>query len=109
VQLKSILLAMYFGADHVVWAHQIGLVSNKDSLARWSKVSLWSWALGSVAAGLGEVYNLSQVDLERREGESAEEYGKRQELNRAVVNQKLLVVIHCALQVRCCCCCCWWC
>ncbi len=23
------LMAVYFGADHVVWAHQIGLISDK--------------------------------------------------------------------------------
>ena len=34
LQLKGVLMAIYFGADHVVWAGQAGLVSNKQLLER---------------------------------------------------------------------------
>ncbi len=34
MQLKGVLMAIYFGADHVVWAGQAGLVSNKTLLER---------------------------------------------------------------------------
>ena len=34
MQLKNVLMAVYFGADHVVWAGQAGIVSNKDFLSR---------------------------------------------------------------------------
>ena len=33
-QLKGVLMAVYFGADHVVWAGQAGLVSDKQLLER---------------------------------------------------------------------------
>ena len=33
-QLKGVLMAVYFGADHVVWAGQAGLVPNKQLLER---------------------------------------------------------------------------
>ncbi len=36
LQLKGVLMAIYFGADHVVWAGQAGLVSNKQTLERYS-------------------------------------------------------------------------
>ena len=35
LQLKGVLMAIYFGADHVVWAGQAGLVSNKQLLERY--------------------------------------------------------------------------
>lgn len=41
-------MATYFSADHVVWAYQIGLIADKKTGERAQKVSLWSWALGSV-------------------------------------------------------------
>ena len=34
LQLKGLLMAIYFGADHVVWAGQAGLVANKQLLER---------------------------------------------------------------------------
>ena len=34
VQLKSILMAIYFGADHVVWASQAGIYTNKEVIDR---------------------------------------------------------------------------
>lgn len=30
LQLKSILMAIYFAGDHVVWASQAGLYTNKE-------------------------------------------------------------------------------
>lgn len=29
LQLKALLMAIYFAADHVVWAHQIGIITDK--------------------------------------------------------------------------------
>jgi hypothetical protein len=48
LQLKDLLMATYFAADHVVWTFQIGLISDKKTGERAQKASLWSWALGSV-------------------------------------------------------------
>ena len=33
-QLKQVLMAVYFGADHVVWASQAGLYTNKQAVER---------------------------------------------------------------------------
>ena len=33
-QLKQVLMAVYFGADHVVWASQAGLYTNKQAIER---------------------------------------------------------------------------
>ena len=38
VQLKALLNAVYFGADHVVWASQAGLTTNKALVDRAQKV-----------------------------------------------------------------------
>lgn len=60
-QLKDVLMALYFAADHVVWAHQIGLLTNKKAGERAQKVSLYSWALGSVATMVLEANTILAV------------------------------------------------
>jgi hypothetical protein len=43
LQGKAILMALYFGGDHFVWTHQIGIVpENKTAAERWQKISLYS-------------------------------------------------------------------
>ena len=34
LQLKGILMAIYFGADHIVWASQAGLYTDKEGIER---------------------------------------------------------------------------
>ena len=34
MQLKNVLMAAYFAADHVVWAGQAGVLEDKDVMAR---------------------------------------------------------------------------
>ena len=34
LQLKGILMAIYFGADHIVWASQAGLYTDKQGTER---------------------------------------------------------------------------
>jgi hypothetical protein len=48
LQAKGLLMAVYFGADHFVWAYQIGLITDKMVGERWQKTSLYAWAAGSV-------------------------------------------------------------
>lgn len=60
-QVKDVLMALYFAADHVVWAHQIGLLQDKRTGERAQKVSLWSWALGSVATMILEANTILAV------------------------------------------------
>lgn len=33
-KLKNLLMAIYFAGDHVVWAGQAGLITNKETLQR---------------------------------------------------------------------------
>lgn len=61
LQVKDVLMALYFAADHVVWAHQIGLLQDKKAGERAQKVSLWSWALGSVATMVLEANTILRV------------------------------------------------
>jgi len=37
---KSVLMAIYFGADHFVWAYQIGLLNDKATGERVQKVNI---------------------------------------------------------------------
>lgn len=34
LQVKAVLMAVYFAADHVVWANQAGIYNNKESVDR---------------------------------------------------------------------------
>lgn len=54
-QLKSALNALYFGADHVVWASQAGLVTDKAKVDRAQKISLYSWLGASCCTIAGEL------------------------------------------------------
>lgn len=64
MQLKDLLLATYFAADHVVWAFQIGLIQDKTVGERAQKVSLWGWALGSVLTMVIEANNIVSVSAD---------------------------------------------
>ncbi|KAG2435495.1 hypothetical protein HYH02_011790 [Chlamydomonas schloesseri] len=93
-KVKAVLMAVYFGADHVVWAHQIGLISDKKVGERYQKLSLWSWALGSVCTVATESYQIAAKSVVRKEGESEEDYAKRVEEVKKQINQHLFVLIH---------------
>lgn len=97
-KVKDLLMATYFAADHVVWAHQIGLLSNKRHGERAQKVSLWAWALGSLTTMVLEANAILATSSRRRAGESDAEWAKRQEAARAEVNAHLLVFVHGFLQ-----------
>lgn len=47
-------MATYFAADHVVWAHQIGLLNNKAAGERAQKVAAAAaaWPRGPLCSGL---------------------------------------------------------
>lgn len=99
MQLKDILMAIYFAADHVVWAFQIGLVTDKTTGERAQKVSLWGWALGSVCTILLEANGIAQASARRLPNEGDVEWAKRQEAARKEINQRLLVLVHGLVQV----------
>ncbi|PNH09763.1 Peroxisomal membrane protein 11D [Tetrabaena socialis] len=97
-KVKLALMAVYFGADHVVWAHQIGLITDKKVGERYQKLSLWSWALGSVCTLAAEGYSIAAQSVVRKEGESEEDYCKRVEEVKKQINQRLLVIVHALFQ-----------
>lgn len=93
LKLKDVLMALYFAADHVVWAYQIGLVTDKVVGERMQKISLWSWALGSVCGVVSESTAIVRLS-KRREGESEEQWAAREESIRGEVNTRLLALVH---------------
>ncbi|KAF8059207.1 lvsF [Scenedesmus sp. PABB004] len=97
-KVKDALMATYFAADHVVWAFQIGLVSSKQTGERAQKVSLWSWALGSVVTMIMEANAILSLSSRRLPGESDAEWARRQDAARADINGRLLVFLHGGLQ-----------
>ncbi|KXZ52234.1 hypothetical protein GPECTOR_10g865 [Gonium pectorale] len=97
-KVKAVLMAVYFGADHVVWAHQIGLIADKKVGERYQKLSLWSWALGSVCTVAAESWQIAALSVVRKEGESEDEYAKRVEDVKKQINQRLFLVVHALVQ-----------
>ena len=57
---------MYFGGDHVVWASQAGIYSNKEVIDRAQKVSLWAWFGASTCTIINEVVELSNMAPRKR-------------------------------------------
>ena len=57
-------MALYVGADHVVWATSAGVLSGGDAKARgarFQKVSLWAWFVASVASAAAQTGDLTQA------------------------------------------------
>ena len=46
---KNIGMALYFGCDHVVWAHAAGVVKDAALAKNMQKLSLWGWFIASCA------------------------------------------------------------
>ncbi|GAB4820863.1 hypothetical protein N2152v2_007909 [Parachlorella kessleri] len=96
-KLKPILMAIYFGADHIVWAQQAGILNNKELTDKAQKASLYGWFGGSLCTIVGEIYELAALCM-KREGESEEEYRGRVAKARPEINKRLLVLIHALTQ-----------
>eukprot|EP00967_Tisochrysis_lutea_P141523 scaffold260118_cov21-Tisochrysis_lutea.AAC.2 len=60
-------MAVYFGADHFVWAYQIGLLNDKQTGERFQKVSVSAWALGSVCTIISESWQIARLSVTRKE------------------------------------------
>lgn len=93
-KLKGVLMAIYFGADHVVWAGQAGLVSNKTLLERFQKASLYGWAGGSLCTVISESWELVQLNKIKRKDESEEAWQARQAKAISEINSHSLVLFH---------------
>ena len=93
-------MAVYFAADHVVWAGQAGLTTDAKKLARWQKVSLWAWFGGSVCTLLQECEEIGVLAATKRPGEPVPEWRARQAKAAAEIDRRILVLVHAGLQVR---------
>ena len=56
-------MAIYFGADHIVWAQQAGILNNKELTDKAQKASLYGWFGGSLCTIVGEIYELAGGQL----------------------------------------------
>lgn len=57
-------MALYVGADHVVWATSAGVLSGRDAKARgerFQKVSLWAWFVASLASAAAQTGDLTRA------------------------------------------------
>lgn len=57
-KIKPVLMSIYFGGDHVVWASQAGLLADKDLTRRAQKASLYGWFGGSLSTIVVEIYEI---------------------------------------------------
>ena len=57
-KIKPVLMSIYFGGDHVVWASQAGLLTNKQVAQKAQKASLYGWFGGSLCTIIGEMYEI---------------------------------------------------
>jgi uncharacterized membrane protein len=57
-------MALYVGADHVVWAASAGIFADENAKARgdfFQKLSLWSWFAASVASVFTQTSDLTKA------------------------------------------------
>ncbi|KAL4457581.1 hypothetical protein ABPG75_012446 [Micractinium tetrahymenae] len=97
IKLKPLLMSIYFGADHIVWVQQAGLMDNKGLTDRAQKASLYGWFGGSLCTIVLELYELAAVAA-RRAGESSEDYSARMAKAKPELNKRILTLVHACFQ-----------
>mmetsp|Transcript_19244 Transcript_19244/g.58089 ORF Transcript_19244/g.58089 Transcript_19244/m.58089 type:complete len:262 (-) Transcript_19244:773-1558(-) len=101
-KLKSLLNALYFGADHVVWASQAGLITDKTKVERAQKLSLYSWLGASLCTVAGELTEILRMALPaiivQEQGEDDGKYMARQQAAVDEINKRGLVLFHASIQ-----------
>lgn len=63
MQAKSALNTLYFSADHVVWASQAGILTDKALVNRAQKLSLYSWLGASCCTIASEMSDILRAAL----------------------------------------------
>ncbi|KAL4440647.1 hypothetical protein ABPG77_000356 [Micractinium sp. CCAP 211/92] len=99
IKLKPLLMSLYFGADHIVWVQQAGLMDNKGLTNRAQKASLYGWFGGSLCTIVLELYELAAVAA-RRPNESSEDYSARMAKAKPELNKRILTLVHACFQAR---------
>lgn len=97
-KLKCLLMAGYFGGDHIIWSGQAGLVTNPTVLQNCQRFSTYCWFGGSLCTIMGEVYELIQLCTIRQTDESEEEWQRKQADIHATIHRRSLVLIHACFQ-----------
>ena len=97
-KLKSLLMALYFAGDHVVWASQAGVTTNKKLVERWQKISLYSWCGGSVITIVQECEEIGKLASTRGAGEPLADWRRRQANAAAEIDRRLLTLVHAVTQ-----------
>lgn len=97
LKLRPILNAMYFGADHVVWASQAGILTNKALVDKFQKTSLYSWFGASLCTGLTELYELAQA-AKKRPDEDEASWRERVRRSKAEIDRRAFVLTHAVVQ-----------
>ncbi|QDZ25636.1 peroxisomal membrane protein 11 [Chloropicon primus] len=79
---QMLLMALYFGGDHVVWAKSAGIIEDAETATLAKKVSMYSWFGGSICKALNEMFELSKLvsntntklkSLQDKDGEEVDE------------------------------------
>ena len=97
-KLKSLLMALYFAGDHVVWASQAGITTNKRLVEKWQKISLYSWCGGSVITIVQECEEIGVLASTRGAGEPLADWRRRQRSAAAEIDRRLLTLVHAVTQ-----------
>jgi len=58
---QMLLMALYFGGDHLVWAKSSGILEDAETATLAKKVSMYGWFGGSVCKALVEMFELSKL------------------------------------------------
>lgn len=101
-KLKSCLNTLYFSADHVVWASQAGIVTDKTLVDRAQKLSLYSWLGAScctIASELSDIMRaaLPAVVVPQDSGVDSK-YFARQQAAVDAINKRGLILVHACVQ-----------
>jgi len=98
-RLKAVLMAVYFGFDHVVWASQAGIYSNKEGLEKAKKISLYSWFGGSLCTIVEDIAVMSDA-IQKVEGLERGSEERKKAIENAVrtVQARRLTLLHATLQ-----------
>lgn len=98
-RLKAVLMAVYFGFDHVVWASQAGIYNDKEGLDKAKKISLYSWFGGSLCTIVEDLAVISDA-IQKVEGleRGSEERKKAIEIAVRTIQSRRLTLLHATLQ-----------
>lgn len=78
-QLKAVSWAIFFTFDHVVWAHAVGFVTNKDTAERAQRTSFYGWLLASLCTLAVDLNDIAKLHASREKAASALAAAKRAE------------------------------